>query len=208
LQTPSIGTINGQAESGQQKWNETLAKNLRWYIKEHPDEFPKTGNDENVDGAYITNVKTTDEIETMLRLRLRLPTESDEADSAAAKSNSDRVPSTTTGGNGSATKTSSRSSSSTDGEFDPIGWVMEDPLRAAISAVLVTIILLYSWSLIKKLFGRSMVQITKKRLAQLEKYEAMFFKHGHPQVAAGQAPVGKVTTQTIIKKIVQPKTTG
>ena len=45
-----LGTINGQAESGQQKWNETLAKNLRSYIKEHPDEFPKTGNDENVDG--------------------------------------------------------------------------------------------------------------------------------------------------------------
>lgn len=88
---------------------------------------------------------------------------------------------------------------------------MEDPLRAAISAVLVTIILLYSWSLVKKLFGRSMVTISKKRLVQLEKYEAMFLQHGPPTaggaVGGGAAPVGKVTTQTIIKKIVQPKTT-
>jgi hypothetical protein len=147
--------------------------------------------------------------------------ESEEAESAAAKSDSAGVPSTTTGGNGSATKTSSRSSSTShsgDGEFDPIGWVMEDPLRAAISAVLVTIILLYSWSLVKKLFGSSMVSISKKRLVQLEKYEAMFLKHGAPKATggavvggggagAGGTPVGKVTTQTIIKKIVQPKTT-
>ena len=90
---------------------------------------------------------------------------------------------------------------------------MEDPLRAAISAVLVTIILLYSWSLVKKVFGRSMVSISKKRLVQLEKYEAMFLKHGHPTAVGGAGagaagtPVGKVTTQTIIKKIVQPKTT-
>jgi hypothetical protein len=53
-----VGTINGQAESGQQKWNETLAKNLRSYIKEHPDEFPKTGNDENVDGESRRHLKT------------------------------------------------------------------------------------------------------------------------------------------------------
>lgn len=31
------------------KWNELLAKNLRKYIKEHPDEFPSTGNDEDIE---------------------------------------------------------------------------------------------------------------------------------------------------------------
>jgi len=55
------------------------------------------------------------------------------------------------------------------------------------------------------------VTISKKRLVQLEKYEAMFLQHGPPTaggaVGGGAAPVGKVTTQTIIKKIVQPKTT-
>jgi hypothetical protein len=44
------GTINGQAETGQQKWNDLLAKSLRKYIKAHPDEFPSSGNDEDIDG--------------------------------------------------------------------------------------------------------------------------------------------------------------
>lgn len=87
---------------------------------------------------------------------------------------------------------------------------MEDPLRAAISAVLVTIILLYFWSLVKGLFGHSTVQISKKRLAQLEKVEAMFLKHGHPTAAAVQpgpdAVAGaRVTTETVIKKVVRPR---
>jgi hypothetical protein len=47
------GTINGQAETGQQKWNDLLAKNLRKYIKAHPDEFPSSGNDEDVDGEPL-----------------------------------------------------------------------------------------------------------------------------------------------------------
>jgi hypothetical protein len=47
------GTINGQAETGQQKWNDLLAKNLRKYIKEHPDEFPSSGNDEDIDGEPL-----------------------------------------------------------------------------------------------------------------------------------------------------------
>jgi hypothetical protein len=45
-----LGTINKQAETGQQSWNSLLAKELKKYIKEHPEEFPKTGNDEGVDG--------------------------------------------------------------------------------------------------------------------------------------------------------------
>jgi hypothetical protein len=88
---------------------------------------------------------------------------------------------------------------------------MEDPLRAAISAVLVTIILLYFWSLVKGLFGHSTVHISKKRLAQLEKFEAMFLKHGHPTAAAAVQPGpdavagARVTTETVIKKVVRPR---
>lgn len=48
----NTGMINGQAESGQIAWNELLAKNLREYIKQHPEEFPFTGNAEGVDGEF------------------------------------------------------------------------------------------------------------------------------------------------------------
>ena len=135
-----------------------------------------------------------------------------EAASAAGKTDEIGTPSTTTGGDGSNSRTSTSTSkvNASDGEFDPIGWVMEDPLRAAISAVLVTIIMLYMWSLVKGLFGRSMVQISKKRLAQLEHFEAMFLKHGHPSAAVAQIhPDGvagaRVATETVIKKVVRPR---
>lgn len=81
---------------------------------------------------------------------------------------------------------------------------MEDPLRAAISAVLVTIITLYLWSMFRGLFGSSTVQITKKRLAQLEKIEAMWNAHGGQQPSQVQAGAGAgAATQTIIKKVVR-----
>jgi hypothetical protein len=135
-----------------------------------------------------------------------------------SNSNSDSAPrSTTTDMNAgySSSNASTRPRTAHSGEFDPISWIMEDPLRAAIAAVLATIVMIYIWSLIKGLFGGSKVHISKKRLAQLEKFESMFLKHGHPgDHAAGKVAentpvgrVGKVTTQTIIKKIIQPKPT-
>lgn len=36
------GTINKQADSGQQDWNKKIAKKLKEYIQQHPDEFPST----------------------------------------------------------------------------------------------------------------------------------------------------------------------
>jgi hypothetical protein len=133
-----------------------------------------------------------------------------EAASAAGKTDEAGTPSTTTGGDGSNSRTTSNvRANAAEGEFDPISWVMEDPLRAAISAVLVTIILLYFWSLVKGLFGHSTVHISKKRLAQLEKFEAMFLKHGHPTAAVQPGPDAvagaRVTTETVIKKVVRPR---
>lgn len=37
--------INGQAESGQQEWNALLKKNMKEYIRAHPDEFPSANGD-------------------------------------------------------------------------------------------------------------------------------------------------------------------
>jgi hypothetical protein len=138
--------------------------------------------------------------------------EDEEAIEAASKSDGPGVPSTTTRGKGAFPAATRNPSSSDSDEFDPIGWITDDPLRAAISAVLITIILLYAWGLIKGLFVGQTVRISKKRLVALEAIEKQFLAGLSAGTGAagqvGREEVAGVATETIIKKIVRPRTTG